>query len=349
MKKKTNITIDDIAVMAGVSKTTVSRYINGKFEYMSAETREKIKDIIKQYNYIPSNVARSLKTKTTKLIAFIVADIENAFAAPTIKAMNESLFDSSYHIVVSSSNDSILREKQLIESVLEQRVDGILLNAVNYDAPHLTEMNIDVPLILVDRRVRDFSVDFVGTNSVKSIHDAVSHLKMQGYNDVHLITEDFSSIEPRFRRVEGFKDMMINYGYTEEQLDKNFIHVIDGKNDALNVVGRIVGKNSSGVPAIICTNGRTSLKVAKAIKDLDLRMPFEIGLVSYDDFGNNNSYGWTQLNSPSITRLSPNWYQTGYKAMELLKSRLENPNGPKKDIKVDVILIEDGSTKLRGF
>lgn len=350
MKEKNNssITIDDIARMAGVSKTTVSRYINGKFNYMSVATRSKIEKIIEENNYIPNNIARSLKTKSTKLIAFIVADIENAFAAPTIKAMNEVLSDSSYHIVVSSSNQSIEREKQLIESVLEQRVEAILLNAVEYDAPYLLDMKINVPIILVDRRVKGLSSDFVGTNSSQAMHDAVRHLKSQGFSDLHIITEEYRSVEPRFRRVEGFQDRMIQYGYTEKDLNDRFTHVVEGGNLEMvkNTIRNIIKNNISGIPAVICTNGRISLSVAKAIKELDLRMPFDIGLVSYDDFGNNNSHGWTTLTKPNITRLAPNWYETGHKAMELVKRRLDKPNSINKDIRVDVTLFEEESSEL---
>lgn len=348
MKKitKKNITIADIAVLANVSKTTVSRYINGKHEYMSYDTRVKLQKIIDKYEYVPSNIAISLKTKSTKLIAFIVSDIENAFAAPTINAMTQGLVDTNYHILISSSNNSLEQEKLLVESVIKQRVDAILLNPVSHDSKYLKELKLNIPLILVDRKVKYLKTDIVANDSYYSMQNAITHLKEQGYNDIYIITEEYKDVEPRFRRIEGFKNKMIDYGYNQLNLD-NYIKVVDLEDkDSTKVIIQDIMRKSKNVPGIICSNGRVLLSAAVAIKKLGLKMPNDLGLIGYDDFGKNSAHGWTELNDPSITRLSANWYELGKKTIELVKLRLDKPKGSKKEITIEVPLIVDGSTIL---
>ena len=80
-KVRTNVTIADVALRAGCSKTTISRYLNGKFEFMSAESKERIAAVIEEMNYRPNNLARSLKSSRSRLIGVIMADISNPFSS----------------------------------------------------------------------------------------------------------------------------------------------------------------------------------------------------------------------------------------------------------------------------
>ena len=88
---KNKITIQDVADMAGVSKTTVSRYINGKYEYMSEETRQRIGQIIEKTGYMPSTSAQSLKSNRTGLIGLLIADIGNPFSTALLTSITDSL------------------------------------------------------------------------------------------------------------------------------------------------------------------------------------------------------------------------------------------------------------------
>ncbi len=87
--RKKSITIIDVAAAAGVSKTTVSRYLNGKFEFMSSQSRERIAATIEQLNYRPNNLARGLKSKRSKLLGVIVSDIKNPFSSILLKGIGD--------------------------------------------------------------------------------------------------------------------------------------------------------------------------------------------------------------------------------------------------------------------
>ena len=103
---KNKVTIKDIANMAGVSKTTVSRYINGKYEYMSEETRQRIKKIIKKVDYFPLTSAQSLKSNRTGLIGLLIADIGNPFSTALLTSITDTLHSDGYNVLVANSNNS---------------------------------------------------------------------------------------------------------------------------------------------------------------------------------------------------------------------------------------------------
>lgn len=128
MAKETNkLTINDIAIRAKTSKTTVSFYLNGKFEKMSPDTRRRIEQVIEETNYSPNIMARSLKSKKSSLIGVIVADITNPFSNNIVKGIDDIARKKDYQILVGSSNLDIKNEEKYIKSMNDMGVDGFIV------------------------------------------------------------------------------------------------------------------------------------------------------------------------------------------------------------------------------
>ena len=125
---KNKVTIKDIANMAGVSKTTVSRYINGKYEYMSEETRQRIKKIIKKVDYFPLTSAQSLKSNRTGLIGLLIADIGNPFSTALLTSITDTLHSDGYNVLVANSNNSPELEEEYLKSFVSRGVDLSLIH-----------------------------------------------------------------------------------------------------------------------------------------------------------------------------------------------------------------------------
>ena len=125
MAKK--LTIKDIAELAQTSKTTVSFYLNGKYEKMSQETRDKIKRVIEETNYKPSIVARSLNSKRTKLIGVLIGDITNSFSNQIVKGIEDIAHQNGYQVMIGNSNYNQESEDKYIESMLLLGVDGFII------------------------------------------------------------------------------------------------------------------------------------------------------------------------------------------------------------------------------
>ena len=124
------VTISDIAKAAGVSITTVSRYINGKQDLIQKDTRERIETVIKMTNYHPNVMAQSLKTNLSHHIGVIVSDISTPFCAALIQGISETLLSSNYMPLFVSCNNSIKEEESYIRSLMSRHVDGLIVNTV---------------------------------------------------------------------------------------------------------------------------------------------------------------------------------------------------------------------------
>lgn len=154
MKNNKRATINDVAEVARVSITTVSRYVNGKYGKMSAKTRQKIQQAIKDVDYHVNRQAQMLKRQNSHLIGVVVADVENFFSSLLFKGADQVLSDIGFQIILMNSNNSQLKEQRQIERLLELQVDGIILQpmgqlAVDYE--FLKKQN--VPTVIVDRKI----------------------------------------------------------------------------------------------------------------------------------------------------------------------------------------------------
>ena len=113
--------------LAGTSKTTVSFYLNGKTEKMSEKTRQRIAEVIKETNYKPSVAARSLNSKSTKLLGIMIGDITNTFSNQIVKGIEDVASKKGYQLIVANSNYDYGREEKYIDRMLSMGVDGFIV------------------------------------------------------------------------------------------------------------------------------------------------------------------------------------------------------------------------------
>src|SRR5699024_7590258 len=120
------VTISDVAQHAGVSKSTVSQYLNRRYDYMGKNTKEKIESAIKELEYSPNMVARSLKQKSSTTIGVIVANILHVFSTQVIRAIEDFCHDKGFHVIVCNADDNPNKEKTYIDMLRAKQVDGII-------------------------------------------------------------------------------------------------------------------------------------------------------------------------------------------------------------------------------
>ena len=119
--------MQDVAEKAGVSKSTVSQYLNGRFEYMSAETKKRIQTAIEALGYRPNQVAKSLKQKRTSTIGLIVANILHRFSTLVCRAVEDTCHEQDYHAIICNADDNPEKERKYIDMLRAKQVDGILV------------------------------------------------------------------------------------------------------------------------------------------------------------------------------------------------------------------------------
>ena len=137
MNLESKVTINDIAKAVGVSKTTVSRYINGHSDMMSERTRERIRAVIEMTNYQPSDIARNLKRKNTNLIGVLIADMSTPFSSVLVVSISDYLSECGYVPIFANCNDSLQKEQEMIDSMLFRGVAGFLVNTTSCNNNYL--------------------------------------------------------------------------------------------------------------------------------------------------------------------------------------------------------------------
>lgn len=343
------ITIYDIAKTVGVSKTTISRYLNGKYEYMSPETKQRIENTIKLTNYKPNNIARSLKSKSTKLIGLVVADIESPFVASMIKSIGDTLIKEGYNTIIVNSDNDFNKEEEYINMLITQRIDGLIINTTKNDNPFLIDLaNKELPIVLADRFLKDYRLDISYVECDKSIKSALEHLESQGYRDIYFMTQPYYDISPRFLRVQAF----LNYFKEKSKaIPSEKVLVVDADSNAFAIdkIREIVDSSEKELnpPAIICGNSTTLIDAVSAVNKLGLKMPKDIGVCGFDDWGLLPGVGYTSVINDGVTALVTNPRTIGINTANMILQRIKDKDAPKKSLEVPAELVIRSSTTLK--
>lgn len=316
MKSEKKIVIDDVAEKAGVSKSTISRYLNGKFEFMSQKTRKNIEKVIDELNYKPNNVARSLKLKKSKLIGIIIADLTNPFSSLLIKGISDECRKYAYNTIIANSDNDKDKEREYILSLMSQNVDGLIVNGTGHNEELLIDiLNQGVPVVTMDRIINDKLFDSVTSNNYDMTFKTINYLIDSGFKNAALFTQYVDKISVRIERERAFLDVC------KSRLDSsNFnVYTVD-RNNTGNVELDLFDflNNYEGSKVIFAINGVMLLNVLQAINKFDLKIPGDVGICGYDN------WGWASLIPPGITTISQPSYDMGMKSAKILLDRIKD-------------------------
>ena len=253
--------IKKVAEIAGVSVGTVSNVITGAAP-VSAWARTKVETAIRQINYHPNHVARSLKTSRTRTIGLIVPDMTIPFFPQVIRGAEAAARRRQYSLIAVNSNDDARRQMELLSLLRSQRVEGILLVIAAEPTP-LDEISriIDsgIPIIGLDRTL-DISVASVSVDNQQAAELGVNHLLEMGYRRIAVITGP-PALENERDRLQGYRFAVEGAGLQVDDL------LIWAGNLRAADVTRLCRDRLSGLQmrpdAIFCTNGSGGLGVRR--------------------------------------------------------------------------------------
>lgn len=334
MKKKTtgHTTIKDVAECAGVSKSTVSRYINGKIDAISPGKVKNIKKAIAELNYRPSKMAQGLKIKKSKLIGFVVADITNPFSVAAFRGVEEVCDQYGYSIMVCNTDNSPEKEREMLLKLEAHSVEGLILNATGENKDVLRAFaEQQISTILIDRKLPDLKLDTVTTDNRWITKEILQKVYSKGYTDVALFTEPISSISPRAERAAVYQEMASVHNVNGLVR----LHEIDVKDkEQLKAALRSFHKEMpEQKKAILALNGLIMLKIISCMEELGLRIPQDIGIAGFDDTE------WYKLIGPGITTIAQPSHDMGRTAMERVLKRIEGDKGAPQTIELEAKVI----------
>lgn len=316
-------TISDVAKHANVSKSTVSQYLNERYDYMAEETRKRIKKSIEELNYQPNNVARSLKLKSTATIGVIVANILHTFSTQVIRAIEDTLNENGFSTIICNADDDPAKEKKYIETLLARQVDGLIVFPTSGNAQlYKSLVDSNFPIVFVDRYVNGLSVDTVMLDNEKAAQLAVRHLVENGYTEIAVITTSLeTAVVPRVERIDGYKRAMEN---KQLPLRKEFIKGMDRPylQQAINDLFTLKQPPN----AIITGNDLTLMEFLKYASENKLKIGEDIGLVTIDEVA------FAEVHQPSLTTVAQPTFEMGKKAAELLLDKFESKTKKETEI-----------------
>ncbi|KGR74208.1 LacI family DNA-binding transcriptional regulator [Ureibacillus sinduriensis] len=325
-------TISDVARLAEVSVATVSRYLN-ESGYVGAKSRQSIETAIKELNYVPSEVARSLSTKQSDIIGLIIPDIKNPFFPELARAVEDTAFEYGYTVILCNSDENPTKEKHYLQKLTKKYVAGIILTTILEQESHWKDVKL--PIVALDRPI-DSDVPTVTTNNQKGAKLATDFLIACGATNLLCISgpEAFVSSQSR---VEGFQ--------TASRKKNITTHIIESAYD-FDIAEKIIYdylKNNPSVDGIFACSDASAIGALKAAHRLGIRVPEDMQIVGFDGIQVGN------VVTPSLTTVAQNIYQLGQTAAKLLIKQIEGQKLTNESICIDPELIIRETTRKERF
>lgn len=322
------VKIKDVADAAGVSTATVSRVLSNK-PHVRAEVKKRVLAVVKELKYEPNRVAQSLRSNTSKIIALIVADIENPFFQRVSRAVDDAAQELGYNVMLCNTDEDIEKEKKCLDLLRVENVAGIILSPTKKGVAKFTETySLGIPMVMIDRHVSNFDVDNVLIDNVSSAYTIVSHLAEHGYRRIAGIfgAESTTGQERRNGFVKALTDRGIEpvqelIRYTDPREDEGFATAMK----LLELPGR--------PDAIFTSNSLLASGVLRAIRQNKLSIPDEIAIASFDDTS------WAKLIEPALTVIEQPTYEIGRTATEMLIKRINDPTRSIREVVLKTKLI----------
>lgn len=332
------MTIVDIARIAGVGVSTVSRVINNHPD-VKYETRERILDIIRENNYIPNNSARVLKQTNTNNIGILIRGVFNPFFAALLKNISMSIEKAGYSIIVHYHNN-VDDVSTLVGFAKEKRLQGVIClggNFIGVNEESFQGLDIAIVMISVDfkqpKTWKNFST--VSISNEKAGYKATSYLIEKGHKEVAIILGNKQDYSIGKLRYEGYKNACKDY-----KIKHNLNYVIYGNYDtALSYerTKKFLAVNPQ-ITAIFATADTMAIGAAKAIVDLGYKVGDDISVMGFDGIDIASYY------NPSITTIEQPQDELSAVSVKLLIGLLEN-KVENQHIVLETKLVEGDSVK----
>lgn len=316
------VSIKDIARLAGVSHSTVSRALH-KSPLIPAKTAQRIQRIAQEQGYTASAVARSLVTRRTHAIGVVVTSIADPFNGDVVDGIEEVANERGYSVILATSQADPEREVSVVRSCQERRVDGILVASSRVGAlygPLLTEMA--VPIVLINNQ---HGSDFAHSIRIDNVHGmrlATEHLLSLGHARIAYLGDRFG-LHSDEERLTGYREAMEGRRLA---VDSTLTVRGDGKSKAAESVLERLMKGPERPTAIACYNDMTALGVMQRAQELGITVPDELSVTGFDDIA------FAEFARPPLTTIRQPRRDMGRRAMELLLALLSGEPAEKTSV-----------------
>jgi len=271
--------MQDVAREAGVSVNTVSRALAGKPD-VSPETRARVLEVAERLGYRPNKLARGLRSNKTGTIGVVVTDIANPFFGALVKGVERAARQHDYSIILQDTDEDYEREREAIQVMLAERVDGLLITPVQTGTETIEELKeAGLPFVLLGRHFDDLETDYVVTDDVEGGFLATEHLIKLGHKRIAMINGPLHISSAR-ERFQGYKKALDHYGI---ELDESIVSAGATTTEEGYELTKSLLDRPARPTAIFAYSDFVAFGVMRAIREARLKVPEDVAVVGYDD------------------------------------------------------------------
>lgn len=317
------VTIYDIAKQANVSAMTVSRVINNSGR-ISAKTREKIKRIMQEMNYVPNSTARSLVKQETKMLSLLITDITNPFFTTLARGAEDAALKLGYKLLFGNSDENLSKEREYVDMVLSTRVDGLLFApSSDASAEHLAMLRLhQIPFVLIDREVPGVEADMVLGDNRDGALRLTEHLISLGHRRIAFVNGS-ASVSTARERGTGYREALKRHGIRydpELVMECKFNHFDDS-----DLLDRILALPEPPT-AIFAANNVLAVSVIACLRDKGIGVPGRMSVACFEDVGLASRL------DPFLTVAVQPAYEFGYRGIHLLVERINRKDEEERQV-----------------
>ncbi len=327
--------IKDVAEAAGVSVATVSRVLT-KHTNVRPIVRDRVLEAVKQLNYRPNLVARSLRSQQTKTIGLIVSDIRNPFFSSISRAVEDTAYEQGFSVLLCNADENPEKEALYLNLLRDENVAGVIFSPTLHAINNFKDLRLDLPIVIIDRSTKNGSVDSVLLDNVTAAFQLTTHLIENGYRRIGAIfgVPSMTAIE----RQQGYEEALQAHSLI---VVSKLIKHVQPKLEAGYMATQEFLEMAQPPDAIFTGNGLLGAGALTAIREHNWAIPDQIALVTFDETH------WATLVQPAITVVAQPTDEIGKIATELLLQRVAEPERPARKIILQGKLLIRGSSAAR--
>jgi LacI family transcriptional regulator len=348
-------TIEDVAAAAGVSRATAARALGG-YGRVSDETRSVVRKHAQALGYQANRLAQGMVTGRTQTLGFVSADMADAFFGQTMRGFTDIARAQGYDVIITNSEEDPKLERRAVETMLQRRVDGLLLAPTELNkARHLEAIQASgLPIVQIDRSARGLAADAVLIDNVGAARGAVNHLIERGHERIGLLTAGLADGDP----IAQLDAVAIDPVHAQTPLSRAVGYLSAMRSAGLPVEAGLIASASSAAiyadraeaavagllaqpsppTAIVAVDGTLTLCAFEAVQDSGLRFPDECTVLGFDDLD------WTRIVRPRVTVVAQPAYDIGATAARRLLARLAGDTSPPQTLLLETSLVAREST-----
>jgi LacI family transcriptional regulator len=306
------ITIADVALRAGVSKTTVSHTLSGK-RPVSEETRRKVEQAVQDLGFRPNILAQSLRMQRSQTVALIIPDITNPFYPVLARGLQQVLVEQGYHTFLCNTDGQLEQEQAFVDDVVRRQVDGIVLVPFQLTTEALEEaLTANIPVISIGTLIDHPLVDVVRPDDTQGAREATEYLLARGHRRIGMVTGDFG-LATSERRMVGYREALEQAGIAFDPhlvVRGNFVR--QGGREAMRELLVLQQRPS----AVFCGNDLMAIGAMDTVREAGLAIPQDMAIMGFDDIDA------ASLVSPALTTVLNPAYELGEIAGRYLLERI---------------------------